>query len=209
MSEVPPVFRKSITSHNRQCWIAAVISLGTALLGWLVFGVLFTGAVLLQEIIRTGNPDLRGAPGWLWPLMGTLAAALVTWAGIERWARRYRPLDDRPIIGWHLFVDVLLTPARMTYAIWDHLSLRVSLSAIRRREAWRLLQFIEERKRVPVSTLGQAFPDGHLLSRLLLALQLTGWIDLHRGDEDWNYVLRSEAEQRLRLLAGAAEETED
>lgn len=205
MSEVPSVFRKSIASHNRQCWIAAGMSLGAALLGWLAYGVLFTGAVLLQEVVRTGNPDLRESPGWLWPVMGVLAVGLVIWTGVERWMRRYRPVDDRPIIGWHLFADVVLSPARMTFAVWDHLALRISLPAQRLYEAWLLLQFIVERKRVPVSTLGQVFPDARILPRLLLALQLAGWIDLYRGEEDWYYALRSEAGQRLRLPADSAE----
>lgn len=163
------------------------------------FAAIYTGAVLLSDVIRTDDPGLVKPPDWMFPVGIVIAAVLFVWALVDRWRNRFRLPPERMIIGWHLVPDVLLLPPRMTIAVGDHLTQQVSLNDREREQAWRLLKRIAGQQRMNRSMLGQEFADAKLLERLLRALQLTGWIDLHRGQEDWFYCLRSDAEENLRL----------
>lgn len=199
MDQAPPVFYRNIAQHNRHCWLGAGLSLLGAALAWIFLAALITALILLEEVVRTGNTGLYSPPPWLPSVLGGAIIGLFAWAAIDRHRRRFRPVDDRAIIGWHLVGDCLLAPARMTFAVFDQIASRVTLNAVQRDEAWRLLEVIASKKRA-ASALGQYVRDTTLLPKLLLALQLTGWIDLHRGEGDWFYALRSDAEQNYRLL---------
>jgi hypothetical protein len=203
VSEVPREFLDRITEHNRSCWAAAVLGLLGASLAWLVFFALYTGGVLVFETVRTGNTDLFRPPAWYWPAGAAAAGALLLWGGLDRWKNRFRLPPDRPIIGWHLVPEFLLLPAKMTFSIWDHLDARVSLKAWEREEAWRLLQVVYALKRAELPQLAQEFPDTRQRTHLLTALQLTNWIDLHRGEETWFYRVLSDQEPLLRSLIRA------
>lgn len=196
----PRVFLKRFAEHNRSCWAAAIFSLAGAFLAWLLIFALYTGAVLLIETLRTGDTNLQKTPPWYYPAGAIVVALIFLGALIDRWRKRYRPVVDRAIIGFHLAPEVLLLPARLTLAIWDHLHARVTLSRAERAEAWRLLLEIHEMKRADSARLAYEFPDLEQLGKLLLSLQLTEWIDLHRGEEDWFYRLRSDQEPLLKSL---------
>lgn len=208
MTEVPPEFSTRITAHNRSCWVAAALSLAGAWLGWMIFFAFYTGGVLVFETVRTGSTDLFSPPRWYWPAGVSAVAALVFWGALDRWRHRFSPPPDRPIIGWHLFPEVLLAPARMTFAIWDQIDARITLSPRDQVEAWSLLQTIYAWKRAEATRLTQEFPEGRRLSRLLTALQLAGWIDLHRGEESWFYRVLSDQEPLLKALTTVEAEGE-
>ncbi len=55
-------------------------------------------------------------------------------------------------------------------------------------------------KRADSARLAYEFPDLDLLGKLLLSLQLSDWIDLHRGEEDWFYRIRSDQEPLIKSL---------
>ena len=200
MSSLPSEFRARFAVHNRNCWVAAFLSLLGAWLGWLFFFALFTAGVLLAETIRTNNTDLFKPPPWYVPAGLGLAGFLLVWAAIDRWRRRYRPPSDRSIIGWHLIPEVLMLPARMTFAIWEQIGGHIRLSVREKEECWRLLQVVFAMKRAEATQITQEFADPRELSKLLTALQLTGWIDLHRGDEDWFYRVISDQEVIVRAM---------
>lgn len=200
MPPVPPAFLQSIKDHNRHSWAAAFFSLMGAFFAWLFFTAVYVGLALLIHTVSTGDTSFVSTPRWLIPLGCGLAVVLLVFASIDRWRRRFRPTSDRSIIGWHLFGEVLFLPPRLTYAIWDHIELRLRPTAWELTESWRLLQIIASQPRVPYSSLGQEFGDPVLLPRLLLILQLTGWIDLQRGEEDWYYYVPSDVLPRLQLI---------
>lgn len=200
VQRAPAIFEKSFREHDRHCVIAAVMSLIGAWFSWLLFGTVYCAAVILFETVRTGNPGLQRVSSGYWLAGAGAALILFIWASVDRVRRLYRPPPDRTIIGWHLFADVLLWPARLTYAIADNMALRTRADARMISDAWRLLEVIVYRERAPKSVLTYDFPDEILLGRLLRALQLTGWIDLYRGEEDWYYRIRTEAEETLRAL---------
>lgn len=200
VQSAPAIFEKSFREHDRHCVIAAGLSLIGAWLSWLLFGTVYCGAVILFETVRTGNPDLQRVSSAYWVAGAGAALILFVWASVDRFRRLYQPPPDRTIIGWHLFADVLLWPPRLTYAIADNMALRTRADARRIGEAWRLLEVIVRRERAPRSVLTYDFPDEILLGKLLRALQLTGWIDLYRGEEDWYYRIRTDAEETLRSM---------
>lgn len=197
MNPAPPAFLKSIAEHNRHCWISAILSWGGAFLAWLIFTAIYVGIVLLVETVRTGDVSMSRPPGWMIPVGCGVAVLMLVVASVDRWNRRFQPPPDRQIIGWHLFGDFLLLPARLTFAIWDYLGSKLKLTKWEADESWRLLQIISRLKRVPASSLGQEFGDPVLLPKILLALQLVGWIDSARGDEDWFYYVPSDKQPRL------------
>ena len=210
MNEIPKAFLARIAEHNRNCWLGAAISLLGAGLAWIFYGAVFTGAVLLFEAIRTGDTNILKPPAWFYSAGLGLVLGLFLWAGLDRWIRRFKPPRDRAIIGWHLLPDVLFLPARMTLAIWEQIGARIVLSRFQRRECWRLLCVIWQMEHPSTALLGYEFPDSRLLVKLLLSLQLAGWIDLHGGDGDWYYRVRSDEQNTLRqmLPVGSPEEPE-
>ncbi len=197
---VPPVFKARLAEHNRHCWFAAAFSLLGAWLAWLFIFTIYTGAVLLLETVRSGSVDYFKPPSWYLPAGVGGVAVIFVFAILDRWRKRYRPLRDRPIIGFHLFAEVLLLPARLTFSVWDHIRARVALSRTERAEAWRLLSEIFSMGRADSARLSLEFPQARELGKLLMALQVTEWIDLHRGDDDWFYRVRSDQEPYLKTL---------
>lgn len=206
MSRIPAEFFQRVAEHNRACWAAAVFSLFGALIGWsLLFALFYVGA-LLAEGIRTGDLILTRPGSWVYGTAAGGAALMLAWTALHRYLKRFQPPPDRPIIGGHVLPEILLLPPRMTLAIWDHLHARVPLKRGEIPEAWDLLLVIFDRGRAGLPMLSQDFPDPVRLSRFLLALQLTEWIDLHRGDQDWFYRVRSDEAALLRRLLPAGEE---
>jgi hypothetical protein len=182
--------RREIASHNRHCWLAAAGSLFLAWLAWVFCYGLVRGAVLLMATIIEG-PDAK-TPVWTTPAFLALAGVLLVWAGVDAWVRRFRPPSDRPIIGWHLFPDTLLLPARLTLAVGNHLDARIRLSRHELGETWRLWEWVAAWGRTPAHSLGTEFPDARTLHKSLDALQVLGRIDLHRGEDGWFYLPRSD-----------------
>lgn len=204
---IPPGFDHRIAEHNRHAWMAAGLSLLGAWIGWLVGYGILVGLALGFLTVLHGQDVLMGErlmqiPGWLHLAALGIAVALLSWAAVDQSRRRFRPADDRPLIGWHLAADFLLTPARLTFAIWSNLGLVIRLSRFEKQEAVAVLAHIFERGRVPVSSLGAYFPDLQRLRRELSALQLAGWIDLHHAEPEPFYLVRSsEAEDVMEMLA--------
>lgn len=195
--QAPAVFEHSIKEHNKYCWISAFSSWLGAFVAWLVFTGVYVALSLVFENLRTGDASLTEAPRWLLPLGGGVAFVMLVVASVLRWRQRYQPVSDRAIIGWHLFADVLLLPARLTFAIWDHIGLRVNLTDGEKQDAWFLLQAISRKKRVPTLEIGQEYADRNQLPKLLMALQLTGWIDTQKGEKDWFYYVPSDRQERV------------
>jgi hypothetical protein len=192
-AEVPREFFRRDRAHNRICWIAAALSFWCAALGWVLAGTLYASIVLFLEAFWGERP---GLPHWFFPVGLCGIAALLTIVMIDRHLGRFKPPTDRPIV----IADVLLLPARATWLVFDHLGARIVLSSAEQADAWALMRTITKMKRAGSTLLARDFPDPARLSKMLLALQLAGWIDLHRGEQDFYYRVRSDREKTIQSL---------
>ena len=202
-----PRFRLRIASHNRHAVIAAFMSLVGAWLGWTIAYGLFVGVILGGLTVANGPEVLTGErlmtlPAWIHPAALGLALALLIWAAVDERQKRYHPASDRAVVGWHILGDVLLLPARLTFGFGHQLAAIIRLSHQEKAEALDLLHHIFTEKRTPLHSLGAWFPDAGRLRRLLLALQMAGWIDLLRTEEGWIYIVRSTESEEVAAIFG-------
>lgn len=200
-----PGFRQRITSHNRHAVVAALLSLLGAWVGWTVAYALFVGILLGFLTVAHGQEVLTGErllslPAWVQPSALAAALVLLVWAAVDERKRRFHPVSDRPVVGWHLLGDVLLLPARLTFGIGHQLAAIIRLSPTEQSEAEILLRHIFEQKRCFRHSLGALFPDHARLSKLLFALQMAGWIDLLRTEDGWLYIVKSNEAEDVAAL---------
>lgn len=209
-----PRFRRRIASHNRHAFIAAVMSLVGAWFGWTIAYGLFVGVVLGGLTVANGPEVLTGErlitlPAWIQPTALCLALALLIWAAVDERQNRYHPASDRAVVGWHILGDVLLLPARLTFGFGHQLAAIIRLSPREQTEALDLLHHIHAEKRAPLHSLGAWFPEAGRLRRLLLALQVAGWIDLLRTEEGWIYIVRSTESEEVAAIFGEESESSE
>lgn len=196
--EIPDGFRARIVEHNRQAALAAAMSLISAALAWLLAYGIYGMVVMLARTAAAGVDATY--PWWFNPLAVALAMVSLVWASLDGAMRRYKAPPDRPVIGFHNVADVVLLPARLTFAVWEHWGARMKFRPQEIETGWWLLQEIVEQQKLPTRKLPAFVPDDALRERLLVMLQYTGWIDLHRSDEDWYYRLRSDQEADFREM---------
>lgn len=207
MTAVPREFRRAINEHNRHCLLGAAGALFFAWLAWLFFYAVAGGAVLLFLTIQRGEAAVF--PAWLNPAVGIIGLVLLLWGGVDAWRRRFRPPPDQPILGWHLLPDFLLLPARLTFSIGDHLSARIRLSRSERLAAWQLLTSIADAGRYPAHGMGLDVQEPSQQEKLVRALQLLRWIDLHASEEGWFYRILSDREEEFARLDQRQDERAD
>lgn len=201
-------FDRRISSHNWHAVLAAFLSFLGACVGWVVGYGFFVGFVLGVATVISGQEVILGEklmslPGWLNVVAAGLAAGLMTWAMLDHWASRFRPVSDRAVIGWHIFWDILLLPARLSIGVLDQLGGMVRLDSSEREEAVAVLRHIAESHPCERHSLGAFFPDQARLRREILALQLLGWVDLLEGEKDWIYIVRSTEQEEVDEVLAA------
>ena len=202
---VPREFQSRIASHNRQVVGAVLLCLlGSGVL-WALAYALIVGITIGFLTSIHGEEVAAGTllivlPWWIRPAALSFAALLFLWGLIDRWFRRFRPVGDRQIIGWHILGDILLAAPRLTFGIWDHLRAMVRLNGQEQSEAIELLRYIYHQKRCSRSSMGAIFPETHRLPKILDSLQLLGWIGLLRHDEEWFYIIPSSEEPAVASL---------
>ena len=195
----PREFLQRLRAHNANALFSAALCLATTValwgIAWLVANWL--SLLILSAIFGENASALR----WLPVAFASFAAALYLWAAIDFHVTRFRPPLDHPILGLHAIRDVLLYLPRTTFAIGGNLSALILLSRHDKREAWTLLLSIAEESRSTLETLAVEQPNMGRRIRLLRALQLMGFVDLHSsGRGEFFYLVRSDQKPMLRLL---------
>jgi hypothetical protein len=199
MNAAPPAFRSELRAHNRHAIGAGLISLVGAILAWNLAYFFFV--LILLGLVTAAKGDFGPAtPRWIPGTALALAIGLLLWGVVDAVRRRFAPPSDRAIIGWHLIPDFLLLPVRVTFAIWGNFTAVRRLSPHEIDRAWELLVAIHRAGNAPISTLTVIEPDFSTLHRLLGTLQMLGFIDLHKGEQDWFYAVCSPREAELRAL---------
>jgi hypothetical protein len=197
----PAWLRAQVRSHNLQALWLSILSLAAAGLAWNLAWFFFVLILLGAVVAARGDlgPDV---PPWLYPTAFAMVGFLLAWGMVDHFRRRYAGASDRSIIGWHLLGDFLLLPVRLTFAVWGNLSAIRWLSPMELERAWELLILIQRDGKGRLSALTLVEPDPDRLYRLLSTLQMLDLIDLHRGEGDWFYTVRSTRWEELgKLLA--------
>lgn len=197
----PAWLRAQLRSHNRHAFGLAALSLASALLAWNL-AYFFFALILLGLHTSIHGGIGTEMPTWISASALGLTGVLFVWGGIDQILRRYEGASDRSIVGWHLIGDFLLLPVRLTYAIWGNLTALRRLNAADLERAWELLVSIQRGGKGYLHSLALVEPDTDRLFRIVTTLQMLGLIDLHRGEGDWFYTVRStHLEQVGKLLA--------
>lgn len=192
----PAAFRRELRAHNRHAMLLALGAFALALLAWNLAYFFF---VLILLGLTTAVRGDFGAeiPAWIPGSAAALAVVVLVWGSVDMIRRQFNPVPDRPIVGWHLFGEFLLLPVRLTFGVMGNLGAIRRLDASALDRAWELLVAIHGAGRAQTHTLTLIEPDQIRLHRLLSTLQLLGYIDLHRGEREWFYAVRSPREPEL------------
>jgi len=190
---------QEINQHNRACWLAAGSALFVAWLSWVFIYGLFAAVGLLINSMKNGIE--APPPPWLhWGLI-TLAIFSLLWAMVDSWLKRNRTRKERSIIGWHLVPDLILLPARLTFAIADQLQARINLTAGELEATWRLLGEIRQAGRYPVEWIQSNKAAPGLAQKAVESLQVLGWVDMLGSEGNWFYRVRSIREQEYDQIS--------
>lgn len=193
----PRELRRRIARHNCHAVAGSLLSAAGAAVSWLLaYGVL-GGITLGLATIINGQAVIEGEklvrlPVWFIAACGTAALILLVWEALDERRRRFRPVDDRPIVGLHIFKEILLTPARLTYGVVGHLGAIIRLRHGDLEGCTALLTLVLRERKVMESHLGAEFPDLACLHRCITTLQLIGWLDRHSSEEGPFYVVPSD-----------------
>ncbi|MDD5200291.1 MAG: hypothetical protein PHC88_10880 [Terrimicrobiaceae bacterium] len=199
MNAAPRAFRSELRAHNLHAAAIAILSLVAAILAWNL--AYFFYVLILLGLVTSARGDFDPEiPAWIPGTAFALAGALLVWGIVDAIRHRFASPPDRPIIGWHLFGDFLLLPARLTFSIWGNFAAIRRLDDADLDRAWELLVTIHDTGQARLSALTLVEPDSARLHRLLGTLQLLGYIDLHRTDRDWFYAVCSPRAPELRAL---------
>lgn len=182
--------RARLRSHNRHAVGFALLATAAAALAWGLFWAFFM--LLLLGFSTAIRGDIgAGIPPWALTTAAALLVLLFVWGLLDQLRQRYASASDRLVIGWHLLPDFLLLPARLTFAVWGNFSAVRRLSETELDRAWDLLTSIRQHGKGYLRTLTLIEPDTGRLFKLITTLQMLDLIDLHRGEGDWFYTVRS------------------
>ncbi len=194
-AQVPPALWRHFAAHNRHVVFLSLAALAGALAFWaLLYGFLYWVVLLFSSA--------AGGLGARMPLLftkGFVASAVLlcvlVFIAQHVGPRRQLPRDHKRLVE-HL-ADIILMVPRMTLFVWSALSAYQFLNRREMRLAWRLLQRIEEERKVSVSSVPLDIPSPRMQEKILVALQLVELIDVHKGENDLTLRLKDEKARKL------------
>jgi len=198
VTAVPPEFRRRFAEHNRNAVFVAVAAGVVAAICWILAYALFYWAAVFFSTLLHG--EQAPPPPWLLTAFFLGTGVLCILAALDYAFTRFAKLQDQPIIGWHLFRDFALALPKLTFSAFGNLMACRFLSQDDLERAWSLLVRIQKDGKSSPFTLSQVEPDSRRLNVLLTALQLAGFIDLHRGSEEWFYLVRGDQTDLIRKM---------
>jgi hypothetical protein len=132
---------------------------------------------------------------------GVCAGVLLLCAGVRQGLRRNEAPRDRKALYEHI-IDVILALPATSLAVWGNLSAWFWLNHRELRQATRLLEWILEERRLPLSSTPVVIPNDARREKIVLGLMLTGILDL-RNDEGRPYLRLAHTVEPELLLPGA------
>jgi hypothetical protein len=194
--------RRRLRSHNRHAFGLGLLSICAAALAWVIVWSFFMMILLGSTTVIRGGDIGVGTPIWAVVTVSSIMVFLFAWGLLDQYRHRFSGVSDRQVVGWHLIPDFLLLPARITFAIWGNFSAFRWLNNDELERAWEILVTIRRNGKGHLRSLALLEPDANLLFRLITTLQILDLIDLHRGEGDWFYTVRSTQLDHLTKLLG-------
>jgi hypothetical protein len=192
--------RQHFARHNRRVLFIAALTLLAAVALWaLLYGVCCWLLVLGTAALDVSLERIPRAFGIVFTV-AALCAIGYAWLD-RRLTPNERPTDEnRP---GDVVADFLLAIPRVTLAVGGTLAAWQSVSDIDLAQAATLLHRLADEKRLPLSSVRLDIPDPIAAPRILLALQITQIIDVHRDDGEFWLKLNALRPAALGLGRGA------
>jgi hypothetical protein len=198
MNSPTRAFQRLITKHNwHAIWMSLVCLLGALIIWQLI--VFFLFLILLGLTTAVLGDWGEKVPSWIFVTAVGLAMILLIWGSLDQWLRRYSPMSDRSIIGWHVIGDALLMPVRITFGIWGNLGALIFLNRDQKRHAWTVLQAMQRAGKVQSHALGQLDSNPKRLQHSLRTLQLLDLVSRYQVDQDAYYLVNHQRSDSLLL----------
>ncbi len=178
--QIPPALKAHFASHNRQVILLAIAALVAALAFWILLYIFVEAIAMVAFTVSSGAEPHSASTLKL----GYIAAACFVCALVfitQRFSRARMPRDHISLGA--ALSDLFLMLPRMTVFVWNGLRAWQRLDAREMRLAWRVLQRVEQERRVSLSSLPQDIPDTRLREKVVIALQLVELVEIHPGEQ--------------------------
>ena len=195
--------RAHFAQHNRNVLFLALLNFAVVCASWaLLYFVLYWLTLLAISVER---PNEAQAPVHFPQIFAACAIALCFFAWLLRRLQPNEMPRDKKSLGEILLDFVLMVP-RMTLAIFGTLRAMFFFREPELLLAQRLLERIDREETLPLHAVPIEITDENTRLKILLALQITGLIDMRKSDEDFVLALRGEkarllCQQHVRLRA--------
>jgi len=193
--------------HHHNQWVV-LLTLLTVIASVILWAGLYVFVWMLFLFCGTAvqSLDFHPSAGALPRAFAAAAVLLCVFAWITRRLRPDMAPRDHKGIGEHL-LDVLLAVPRVTLSIFGTGGAGARLSETELGFAWNLLRRMDEAESpLPVQALPVEIPDSTMRNKIVLALQLSGLIEIRPTANGpvlafQNEEARQVAQQRVRLRA--------
>lgn len=190
--------REELSRHNRRVLGLAFLSAAAAVFFWALFYFLSYWLTLLA-ITVAGPMDVRMPEGFTMGFF-MVAVGLCVVAAIGQWRHPHElPADHKPV--GEIALDFLLAVPRMTLAVWGNLRAWQYLDRHELELGVRFLGALEHEQPIGMHRLPLHLPDPRTRSRVVLALQLIGFVETRRVDDELAFVLPRKAAVELPRAA--------
>ncbi len=195
--------REHLRRHNR--WVLGITILTLLLAAGLWAGLYLAAWWLFLLGGTAARPyDFQPDAAALFPGFAATGLVLCLWAWIAHRLRLDAAARDHKGIGEH-FMDVLLAVPRMTLSIFGTGGAAARLNDRELEQAWLLLQRMSRADGpIPMHGLPVDIPDSDMRERIVLALQLSGLVEIRPSSDGpvlafQNAQARRLAQERVRL----------
>ncbi len=207
----PRELRRYFARHNRQALLLAVLSLLASAALWaltyaLVYwfslvGVTVSRSLNVETLSQVNSPDLLGKHFAEWFALGA-GVSLVVAAFVRRWMRVAWLREARLYLLW-VVVELFMAVPNATFSVWGNFSAVTRLRRREAREAWRLLERINQQGgRMNLANLPQEINDERTLRRVMYGLQIVGLVGVRESRDGW-YLYLQNREAFAALLSQA------
>lgn len=203
--------RRYFAQHNRQALFLAALSLGASAALWaLIYALVYWFSLVAatvshslnaDTISQVNNPELLGRHFPQWFALGAGVMLLV--AAVVRRQVRVAWLREAQMYLLWVVVELFMTVPNVTFSVWGNLSAITRLRRREARDAWRLLERIDqEGGRMNLTNLRQEIDDERTLRRVMFGLQLVGLVAVRESQDGW-YLYLQNREAFAALLSPA------